>query len=117
MSFSYRSKRSQEGEAEMMFFGIVLIICGIISGSLLLLNWIKDTKNDRVQRSREAHFAKGTPTPFSPRPDPAAYLAHCEKPSWAVLQTDFNCEVMPESYGEIYLIPDQEELESFGNVN
>ena len=106
MSSKYRSKRGQEGEAEMMFFGIVLVICGIISGSLLLLNWIKDTKDDRVRRARDGALAKLTPTPHNARPDPAAYLVHCDKPGWAFLQTKFDCDVMPESYGGLYLLPD-----------
>jgi len=105
-----RHKRGEKGEAEMMFFGIVLIICGIISGSLLILNWVKDTKNDRVDRQRDSHLAKGTPTPFSARPDPAAYWAHCQKPALALFQTSYKCEVLPESYGELDFLPNTGEL-------
>jgi hypothetical protein len=88
-----------------MFFGIVLIICGIVSGSLLILNWVKDSKNQKVLDQRLAVLARLTPTPFSTRPDPGAYLVSCNKQAWQVLQTTVPCAVMPESYGELYLAP------------
>ena len=101
-----RNKRSEKGEAELMFFGIVLVICALISGSLMILNWIKETKEDRLREARDIKIARAKATPFSPRPDPDAYVAHCSKGGWTVLQTNYSCDVTPDSYGEIYLLPD-----------
>ena len=103
-----KSKRNsrERGEAELMFFGVVLVICGIVSGGLLILNWVKDTKNAKVDDARSAHLARLVPTPFSTRPDPGAYWAKCDKAPWALTQTTIGCEVLPESYGEIYLLPE-----------
>ena len=42
---------------------------------------------------------------YSGRRDPAEYLASCEKPLWAVLKTDYSCQILPESYGELFLKP------------
>jgi hypothetical protein len=100
-----RKKSREKGEAELMFFGVIVIICGIISGTLFILNWVKDSKNAKVEAHQYARMYRMTPTPFSSRPDPAAYLATCNKQPWQVLQTTVPCEVMPESYGEIYLAP------------
>jgi hypothetical protein len=101
-------KSAERGEAEMMFFGVILIICGIISGSLVILNWVKDTKNAKVESMHTARLARMTPTPFSSRPDPGAYLVSCNKEPWQVLQTTVGCEVLPESYHEIFLAPEPE---------
>ena len=103
-----RSKH-ERGEAELMFFGIVVIICGIISGGLVILNWVKDTKNAKVDNGRAARLARLIPTPFAGRPDPGAYVVSCNKEPWQLLQTTVACSVLPESYGEIYLLPDLDE--------
>ena len=100
-----RVGRNERGEAELMFFGIVLVICGIISGTLVILNWVKNSKNAKVESAQMARLARLAPTPFSVRPDPGAYIVRCAKQPWNLLQTQVGCEVLPESYGEIYLAP------------
>jgi hypothetical protein len=105
MAQPFREKRSQKGEAEMMLFGIIVVLCAIVSGSLMILNWVKDSKNSKVQERLDARFKKGTPAPVVISKDPAAYYAHCQKSTWALLSTTIKCEVMEESYGELYLTP------------
>lgn len=105
MKKTSRHNRSERGEAEILFFGVVLIVFSLISGSLYILHWVRTTKNARVQAAQDTHIAKLKPTPFSVRKDPGEYLAHCQKDPWALLQTHIPCDVMPESYGELYLMP------------
>ncbi len=100
-----RDKRSQKGEAEMMLFGIVVILCGILSGSLWVLNWVKDSKNAKVQEHMNARFKRGTPAPVTISKDPAAYYANCRKSPVSLISTTIKCQVMDESYGELYLTP------------
>jgi hypothetical protein len=89
----------------MMLFGIVVLLCCIVSGSLMILNWVKDTKNAKVQEHLNARFKRGTPAPVLAFKDPAAYYAHCQKSPSAILSSTVKCEVMDESYGELYVMP------------
>lgn len=100
---NYRSKRSQKGEAELMIFGIVVIICALISGSLWVLNWVKDSKNAKVENRRYEMISKQKQGPFVARADPAQYVVQCNGSVWKLLQTNYRCEVLPESYGELYI--------------
>lgn len=100
-----RPNRSERGEAEILFFGVVLIIFSLISGTLYVLQWVRTTKDGRVRAAQEARLAKLKPTPFSLRQDPGEYIAHCQKDPWALLQKKVPCEVMAESYAELYLLP------------
>jgi len=102
---SYRSKRGQRGEAEMMAFGIVVVLAVLFSGTVWILTWVKNNKySERQARKRAAMLAK-LESQFSGRRDPAEYLVFCDKPAWSLLQTKYNCEVLPESYGELFLMP------------
>jgi len=96
---------SQRGEAELMFFGIVVVICALISGSLMLLNWVKDTKDAKVRNRALAAMSRGTPAPVNTTKDPGEYYVECRKSPWALIDTKVKCQVMDESYGELYLIP------------
>jgi len=88
----------------MLTFGIVVIIAGLISGTLWILQWVKQNKYSEREARRKAALAERYKGPFKPRRDPAEYLAHCEKPLWQILRTDYSCEVLPQSYGELFLI-------------
>ena len=103
---SYRSKRSQKGEAEVLLFGIVVLIAALISGTFWVLQWVKNNKYNEREARRKAALSERTKGPFKPRRDPAEYLVHCDKSGWLVMQTKYPCEVMPESYGEIFLMPE-----------
>lgn len=103
---SYRNKRSQKGEAEVLVFGIVVLIAGLISGTFWVLQWVKENKYNEREERRKMALAQRTKGPFKPRRDPAEYLVHCQKSGWLVMQTKYPCEVMPESYGEIFLMPE-----------
>ncbi len=96
---------SQRGEAELMFFGIVVVICALISGSLMLLNWVRDTKDAKVMNRALAHLNRGTPAPVNTTKDPGEYFVECRKPAWALTDSKVKCQVMNESYGELYLMP------------
>jgi len=99
----YRSKKSQRGEAELMLFGIAVLLTTILSGSIWLLGWIRDTKDAKVIANREARYAKLHKGPFVPRSDPAEYFVHCKGSLSTPLETKYSCGVMPESYGELYI--------------
>lgn len=101
-----RSKRSQKGEAEVLVFGIVVLIAGLISGTFWILQWVKENKYNEREARRKMALAELTKGPFKPRRDPAEYLVHCEKSGWMIMQTKYPCSVMPESYGEIFLMPE-----------
>jgi hypothetical protein len=105
MARLFRDKRSQRGEAEMLLFGIVVLLCAIVSGSLMVLNWVKDSKNAKVQEHLSARFKRGTPAPVLVVRDPAAYYAHCQKSAASLMNATVKCEVMDESYGELYVMP------------
>jgi hypothetical protein len=97
----YKSKRSQAGEGELYFFGIVVVVCALISGSLFVFNWFKDTKDEKLDARRQAQIKKRTPTKFVAPKDPDAYFVSCKKKLWQALNSDVSCDVMPESYGEL----------------
>jgi hypothetical protein len=101
----YRNKRSQKGEAELMVFGIVVIIAGLLSGSLYILHWVKNNKYSERKARQLAMMEERKGGKYSGRRDPAEYLALCEKPAWALLQTKYECSVLPQSYSEIFLMP------------
>jgi hypothetical protein len=101
----YRSKRGQEGEAEVLLFVTVLVICGLVSGALWLFGWVKDTKDGKVERRLAAQIARQTPAPFVPPLDPGEYYASCAKPLWKVLSNGASCQIQPESYRELEIIP------------
>lgn len=101
---TYRSKRSQRGEAEVLTFGIVVIIAGLISGTLWILQWVKQNKYSEREARKKAMLAQRYKGPFKPRRDPAEYLTLCKKPLWQILRTDYKCDILPESYGEIFLM-------------
>ncbi len=97
----YRSKRGQKGEAELLLFGIAVLVCTLISGSIWLLGWIHDTKDGKVAAAHAARMAKRNKGPFIPRPDPAEYFVHCDNSLFTPLNTHYSCSVLPESYGEL----------------
>ncbi len=101
----YRCKRSQKGEAEILVFGIVVIVAGLISGTLYVLHWVKHNKYSERKARQLAMIEARKGGKYSGRRDPAEYLAHCEKPAWALLRTRYECTVQPESYSEIFLLP------------
>ncbi|MEY4669152.1 MAG: hypothetical protein RL518_1851 [Pseudomonadota bacterium] len=101
----YRSKKGQEGEAEILLFITVLVICGLISGGLAVFEWVRETKDGKVDRRLAAQIARQTPAPFVPRLDPGEYYASCRKPLWAALSSDAPCDVEEESYRELEIIP------------
>ncbi len=100
-----KDKRSQKGEAEVLVFGIVVLIAGLISGTFWVLQWVKENKYNELESRRKMALAERARGPFKPRRDPAEYLVHCEKSGWLVTQTKYPCNVMPESYGELFLMP------------
>ena len=101
----YRSKSAQKGEVEGLLFITVLVICGLISGSLWLFGWVKETKDSKVDRRLVAQFARQTPAPFAPPLDPGEYYVSCKKPLWAALSSDAPCSILPESYRELEITP------------
>jgi hypothetical protein len=101
----YRCKRSQKGEAELMTFGIAVLVATLLSGSLYVLHWVKNNKHSEREARYRAMLEEKLASQYSGRRDPAEYLASCEKPFWAVLKTDYSCQILPESYGELFLKP------------
>jgi hypothetical protein len=105
MNKLYRSKRGQEGEAEVLLFVTVLVICCLISGALWVFGWVKDTKDGKVDRRFAAQIARQTPAPLVPRLDPGEFYVSCAKPLWGALATEAPCEILPESYRELDIAP------------
>jgi len=105
---AYRSKRGQRGEAEFLIFGIAVLVTALFSGSIWLLGWIRDTKDAKVIANREARMAKRNKGPFVPRPDPAEYYVQCDGSVFTILQTNYPCRVLPESYGEWFIAIEDE---------
>ena len=101
----YRNKRSEKGEAELMVFGIAVVVAGLLSGSLYVLHWVKNNKYAERKARQLALLEERRGGKYSGRRDPAEYLAHCDKPVWALLKTKYECSVLPQSYGEIFLMP------------
>jgi hypothetical protein len=104
-SSSYRCKRSQSGAAEMAVFVIVVLVAGLISGTFFVLQWVKQNKYSERQARKEAYILELRKSQFLNRRDPAEYLVLCDKPAWALLQTKYDCEVLPESYVELWMYP------------
>jgi cell division protein FtsI/penicillin-binding protein 2 len=102
---TYRSKRSQRGEAEMALFAIVVLIAGLISGTFWILQWVKENKHSEREARKLEYIRQMKMSQYANRRDPAEYFARCEKPFWALLQTKYECTVLPESYGELWLHP------------
>jgi len=102
---AYRSKYGQRGEAELMVFGLVVVVAVLFSGSVWILTWVKQNKHSEREARRLAAIQEKKASEFSGRRDPAEYLVFCDKPAWAILQTKYNCEILPESYGELFLTP------------
>lgn|GEM_PF-1875790 len=102
---SYRSKRGQRGEAEMMTFGIAVVVAVLFSGTVWVLNWVKHNKQSEREARKLAAILEKKQSQFSGRRDPAEYMVFCDKPAWALFKTKYNCEVLPESYGELFLMP------------
>ena len=90
----------------MLVFGIVVFLAILVSGTFWLLGWIKQNKYVEREARRKIALAEKYKGPFKPRRGPAEYLAHCQKSGWLILQTNYPCEVMPESYGELFLMPE-----------
>lgn len=101
----HRSKAGQKGEAEVLLFLTVLVICCLISGALWLFGWVKDTKDSKVDRRLVARIARQTPAPFAPPLDPGEYYVSCKKPLWAALSSDAPCQILSESYRELEVTP------------
>ena len=92
---SSRKKRSERGEAEMGFFMVVLVIAGIISAALAILHWVKQTKDDRVERRW-----KITRVDSKVKRQPGMYVAVCDRPLWKILSGTMQCSIDPDSYVE-----------------
>jgi hypothetical protein len=101
----YRSKYSQRGEGEMMTFGIVVVVAILFSGTVWVLNWVKHNKHSEREARKLAAILEKKQSQFSGRRDPAEYLVFCDKPAWSLFQTKYKCEILPESYGELFLMP------------
>lgn len=97
---SYFRRKPEAGEAEMGLFIIVVIVCGLVSGSLFLLNWIKDAKDAKVLARMQDKRAEALMKKWRPPREPGSYFTHCQKPLWAALSTKAPCDVMVESYVE-----------------
>ena len=52
-----------------------------------------------------AQLKRNEKAPFLPKLDPGEYYTTCSKPLWAVLQTEFSCQILPESYRELEVMP------------
>lgn len=99
-------RRPEAGEAEMGLFIIVVIVCGLVSGSLFLLNWIKDAKDAKVLARMQDKRAEALARKARPPREPGSYFTHCQKPLWAALSSKAACDVLETSYVE-------KELENF----
>jgi hypothetical protein len=99
------NRGSEKGEAEIMFFATVLVICGLISGALWLFGWVRQTKDSKVERHAIARMKRSEPAPFVPKLDPGEYYAKCGKTLWSALTTEVSCDILPESYREFEAMP------------
>lgn len=98
----YRCKRSQAGEGELAIFGIAVVICALVSGALFTFNWVKDTKNGKLDARRQAAIEKlKSKEKIIVRKDPDAYYVSCKKSLWKALEKKVSCEITPDSYGEL----------------
>jgi len=101
----YRSKAGQRGEAEVLLFITVLVVCCLISGALWVFGWVKESKDSKVDRRLAAYVARQTPAPFVPPLDPGEFYVSCQKPLWAALSSDAPCGILPESFREREITP------------
>jgi hypothetical protein len=99
-------RKPEAGEAEMGLFIMVVIVCGLVSGSLFLLNWIKDSKDAKVQARNIDRKAEAAARKARPKREPGSYVTHCQKPLHLAFSTKVECEILDESYVE-------KELEAF----
>lgn len=88
-----------------MVFGVVVVLAALISGTLYLLSWVKQNKYSEREARRRAVIEEKKANRWSGRRDPAEYVALCDKSGWALLQTRYKCNILPESYGELFLRP------------
>lgn len=102
-----RLKNAERGEAELLLFGVIVLITCLISGSIWLLGWIKNSKDGKVIAQREARLAKLRKGPFVPRADPNEYFVRCNGSVMKILQTKYPCQVLPESYGELFVFEEE----------
>lgn len=89
--------RKEKGEAEVRFFIIVLILCGLLSGGLWILEFVKDSKNAKVQARREALFKKVEEPNKYPN---GMYLVQCKRGIVDIMTNTFNCSVDERSFIE-----------------
>jgi hypothetical protein len=101
----YRSKRGQRGEAEMMTFGIAVLVAVLFSGTVWVLSWVKHNKQSERESRKLAAILEKKQSQFSGRRDPAEYVVFCDKHAWSLFQTKYKCEILPESYSELFLMP------------
>lgn len=101
---TFRSKRSQRGEAELLTFAIVVGITIALSGTLWILGWVNQNKYSEKRARQQQMLAAREVKVFRARPDPDEYWAHCEKSIWRLLSKNYTCEVTAESYGELLFI-------------
>jgi hypothetical protein len=98
----YSSKKSQAGEGELATFGLAVLACALLSGAIFAFNWVKDTKNGRLDARRQAAIDKlKSKDKISVNKDPDAYYVSCKKSLWQALQKNAPCEISPYSYGEL----------------
>lgn len=100
-----KDRGSEKGEAEVLLFVTVIVVAGLISGSLWLLGWVRDSKDSKVDRRAVAQAKRNEPAPFVPKLNPGEYYTKCEKPLWSALSTEVPCKILPVSYRELEVIP------------
>jgi hypothetical protein len=88
-----------------MTFGIAVLLATLLSGSLYVLHWVKNNKHSEREKRRLAMLEEKRQSEYSGRRDPAEYLVLCDKPAWAIFETKYTCDILPESYGELFLRP------------
>lgn len=92
-------KNSQRGEAEMGFFIVIVVVCAVVSGSLMILEWVKDTKNAKVMARK--YGKPGTEIAADSHHYPGEYVAYCKKPILtAFTGTRMPCKIEDWSYPE-----------------
>ena len=105
MKTQYRQKSAERGEAEIMLFVTILVICGLISAALYGVGFMRQKKAARSDRYQAAIAARRTPAPFAPPLDPGEYYATCERKGWAPFAKNTSCDVLEESYREYDAMP------------
>ena len=90
--------KHEAGEAEWGFFMIIVIVCGVVSGALWVLNWVKETKDARLHGDRR--IAKKV-APEDRRP-PGTYVVNCTRSTFQIISEKANCSIDPVSYDTEY---------------